>query len=191
MPAFSPSLTIGPCRAAPAAGKRGSPRRLPLVPTCFAHTASNHGQQGCPQSVERILRYPDGNVRRIRYPAPVDPTPDLEVASDTISLWKQAAQRGATPRQPPPMQTPQALPTAAQAPPVPAAPQQQVRCHRCPGMLVSWAGGSLPSGDWWADPGCACGPCGRAGLNSFCTLPMRPCRHSHAFLCLQQWLCAP
>ncbi|GAB4814538.1 hypothetical protein N2152v2_001584 [Parachlorella kessleri] len=90
-------------RLGPLSGLRGAsaaPRRHLLPITCFAYTASDAHRQG---TYERILRYPDGNVRRIRYPAPVeeDLSSCTEASGDsweTLNVWKAATAKAAAAR---------------------------------------------------------------------------------------------
>lgn len=113
---------------------RGSPRSQHPRPACrraasqpltlcFANATSGHNHD----TNERILRYPDGNVRRIRYPAPV--AEDAEAGEpggdswEVVSVWKAPGKARKPADQPPQLQQPAAA-AAAPPPAAPAPPEQ-------------------------------------------------------------------
>lgn len=81
---------ISPCRLIDSVDNRTSRNRCTTPVSCFAHTASNsrHG------TYERVLRYPDGHERRIRYPAPVLDEESVDVHGETwesLNYWTALA----------------------------------------------------------------------------------------------------
>ncbi|KAL6774001.1 hypothetical protein ACKKBG_A23395 [Auxenochlorella protothecoides x Auxenochlorella symbiontica] len=80
----------GTCLPRRARTQRG-PSRAHLV-SCRAYTGTRGAPDGDPAATERVLRYPDGQERRIRYPLPTTETSEetLVEAWETLNAYKSS-----------------------------------------------------------------------------------------------------
>lgn len=105
-------MPLGCCQSLYAVGVRVQPqastsgRALPVQ--AFAHSlARNHGRHYRGATYERVLRYPDGAERRIRYPVPTEvgnignsgPSPEIHEDWETLNAWKATAPAAAGKRE--------------------------------------------------------------------------------------------
>lgn len=106
-----------------------SGKRSPLTPPqALADSCTERYGRSSGATYERILRYPDGRERRIRYPVPSeDPTICGGDEWETRNVWKASRTRTASklPSRPTPPQ-PTAVPKPAAPPPPPDRPPESI-----------------------------------------------------------------